>query len=498
LADTHRPAPASLVDPSPLRASEETLDPKDWDGLRRLGHRMVDDALDYLRTVRERPVWRSPSPDSRTRLQEPLPRAGQGYESAYRDFVEHVLPYPTGNIHPRFWGWVIGTGTPFNALTEMLAATLNPNVSGFDDGASLVEDRVLAWFKEAMGFPAEASGVLVSGGSMANLVGLAVARHVQAPFDVRRRGQSASPRPMVLYASLEVHSSVKKAAEILGLGSDALRLVPVDAEYRIDLYALRDAIADDRKAGLQPFCVVGTAGTVNTGATDDLAALADLCEREELWLHVDGAFGALAAFSPVLRKRLSGMERADSLAFDPHKWGYFPIEVGCVLVREAQDHRAAFATAAAYLAAGEGGVAGRVDRFADRGMQLSRGFKALKVWMGLKAEGTDKLGRLIEQNVDQAAYLAARVRETPELELLAPAPLNVVCFRYRGGAEGDLDRLNKSIIVRLHESGVAVPSYTVLDGRYAIRVCITNHRTQTSDLDLLVHEVVRLGRELSA
>jgi glutamate/tyrosine decarboxylase-like PLP-dependent enzyme len=176
--------------------------------------------------------------------------------------------------------------------------------------------------------------------------------------------------------------------------------------------------------------------------------------------------------------------------------------VGCVLVREAQDHRAAFTTAAAYLAAGEGGVAGRVDRFADRGMQLSRGFKALKVWMGLKAEGTDKLGRLIEQNVDQAAYLAARVRETRELELLAPAPMNVVCFRYRGEGKGDgaadLDRLNKSIVVRLHESGVAVPSYTVLQGRYAIRVCITNHRTQTSDLDLLVREVVRLGRELAA
>jgi aromatic-L-amino-acid/L-tryptophan decarboxylase len=491
----------SISDPLPLGGgsmNEESLDPGDWEGLRMLGHRMVDDALEYLRTVRERRVWQSPPDAVRARLDEPLPRQGQGYEKAYRDFLEGVLPYPTGNIHPRFWGWVIGTGTPFTALTEMLAATVNPNVSGFDDGASLVEDRVLAWFKEVMGFPATAGGLLVSGGSMANLVGLAVARHARAPFDVRRLGQAAAPRRMVLYASVEVHTSVKKAAELLGLGSEALRLLPVDADYRLDLQALRDAIAADRKAGFDPFCVVGTAGTVNTGATDDLEGLADVCKKERLWMHVDGAFGALAALSPELKARLEGMERADSLAFDPHKWGYFPIEVGCVLVRDPEGQRAAFTTAAAYLAPGEGGLAGRADRFADRGLQLTRGFKALKVWMGLKAEGAEKLGRLVKQNVDQATYLAARVRETSELEMIAPAPLNVVCFRYRGEGGGDLDRINKSILVRLHDSGVAAPSYTVLGGRYALRVCITNHRTRREDLDVLVREVVRLGRELSA
>jgi glutamate/tyrosine decarboxylase-like PLP-dependent enzyme len=192
------------------------------------------------------------------------------------------------------------------------------------------------------------------------------------------------------------------------------------------------------------------------------------------------------------------MERADSLAFDPHKWGYFPIEVGCVLVRHREGHRAAFATTAAYLASGEGGIAARTDRFADLGVQLSRGFKALKVWMGLKAEGTEKLGRLIQQNIEQAAHLAARVRETPALELLAPAPLNIVCFRYRGEGGSDLDRINKAILVRLHESGVAAPSYTVLEGRYALRVCITNHRTRREDLDLLVREVLRLGKEIAA
>lgn len=480
---------------------EETLDPEDWSALRQLGHQMVDDMLEYLHTVRERPVWRSPSAEVRALLREPLPRAGQGEESAYRDFRERVLPFATGNIHPRFWGWVIGTGTPFAALTEMLAAGLNPNVGGFDDGASLVEDQVLAWFKELMGFPRGASGLVVSGGSMANLVALAVARHARAPFDVRRLGQAAAPKAMVLYASREAHSSVTRAVELLGLGREALRLVPVDAEYRIDLAALEQAVARDRQAGALPFAVVGNAGTVNTGAIDDLCALATLARREGLHFHVDGAIGALAASSPELRPLLRGMEEADSLAFDPHKWGHFPIEAGCVLVRDAAAHRAAFAATADYLARLEGGLTGRSERFSDLGPQLSRGFKALKVWMGLKAVGADRLGRVIRQNVEQARFLAERVDDHDELERLAPAPLNIVCFRYRGrGAAGtcDLHALNRALLVELQESGMVAPSGTVLGGSFALRVCITNHRTRREDLQLLLHEVARRGRALLA
>jgi len=482
--------------PGGVEPTEETLDPQDWDEVRRLGHRMVDDVLDYLRSVRERPVWQRPPQAVRARLRGAAPRAPEGMERAYRDFVENVLPYPSGNIHPRFWGWVMGTGTPFTVLAEMLAAAINPNVSGFDDGAALVEDQVLAWLRELLGFPETGGGLLVSGGSMANLVGLAVARHTSAGFDVRRLGQGAAPKGMTLFASRETHNSVLKAVGLLGLGRDALRLLPVDREYRIDLAALRAAIAADREAGLEPFAVVGNAGTVNTGATDDLAALADIAEAEDLWLHVDGAFGALAALAPALRPRLAGMERADSLAFDLHKWGYFPYGVGCTLVRDAAGHKDAFTAAADYLSAVGGGVAGRTDRYADRGPELSRGFRALKVWMGLKAEGTDKLGRLIQQNVDQAAHLAARIDGTPELERLAPAPLNVVCFRYTGARTGDLDALNRSLLVRLHEDGIAVPSHTMLGGRFALRVAIVNHRTRREDLDLLLRETVRLGREL--
>jgi glutamate/tyrosine decarboxylase-like PLP-dependent enzyme len=477
---------------------EESLDPADWESLRRLGHRMVDDLLGHLKTVRDRPVWQKPPNNVRERMREPLPRAGQGDEEAYRDFQERVLPYATGNIHPRFWGWVMGSGTPFTALTEMLAAGLNPNVGGFDDGASLVEDQVLDWFKEAMGFPAEASGLLVSGGSMANLVGLGVARQARATFDARQRGVQGAPQPMTVYASSEVHSSVVKAVELLGLGRDALRKVDVDSEYRIDLRDLRRRVEEDRRAGFLPIALVGSAGTVNTGAIDDLAALAAFAREFGLHYHVDGAIGALAVFAPELRPLLRGMERADSLAFDPHKWGHFPIEAGCVLVRDAAAHRAAFSTQASYTAPQAGGLAARSDRFADRGPQLSRGFKALKIWMGLKSTGTDRLGRLVLQNVEQARFLADLVGRTAELELLAHGPLNLVCFRYRGRGPGlDLDALNGRLLVELQESGVALPSSTVLRGQYAIRVCINNHRTLREDLELLVREVVARGQRLA-
>ncbi|WPB74098.1 aspartate aminotransferase family protein [Archangium violaceum] len=483
---------------------EETLDPESpeaWDALRALGRRMVDDAMDSLRTVRERPVWRPLPPSASLSLnpRRPVPQEGEGAEAVYRDFVENVRPYPTGNIHPRFWGWVMGTGTPLGMLAEMLAAGMNCHVAGYEDAAARVEDQVLAWCRELLGFPEDASGLLVSGASMATLVGLSVARSEKAGGDVRRTGLFGQTR-MTLYASRETHACVRRAAEVLGLGSDSLRLLPVDADFRVDVGALRAAIARDRAEGLRPFCVVGNAGTVNTGAVDDLEALADVAEQEGLWFHVDGAFGALAALSPRLRPLLRGMERADSLAFDLHKWMHIPFEAGCVLVRSEAAHRRAFAYQTEYLAQMPRGLAARPSMFSEYGVQLTRGFRALKVWMSLKAHGAAKFARLIEQNVEQAHALARWVDAEPELQRLAPVSLNVVCFRYvgRGVPEERLDAWNRELLCRLHESGVAVPSYTTLGGRYCLRVCLTNHRTRREDLEFLVHEVLRLGRELAA
>ena len=481
------------------RAVEETLDPADWRAMRDLGHRMVDDMMGWLETARERPVWQ-PVPDGvKQALREPLPREGQGAERAYRDFRELVLPYPMGSYHPRFWSWVIGTGTPLAMLAEMLAAGMNSNLGGGEHASAYVEEQVLAWCREMTGFPASASGLLVSGSSMGNLVGLAVARSARAGFDVRRRGLAGAPARLAVYASSEAHSSIQKAVELLGLGADSLRQAPVRDDFTVDVEALARMIAADRAAGLRPICIVGNAGTVNTGAVDDLPALADLAAREGLWYHVDGAFGTLAGLAPGLAPLVAGMERADSLTFDFHKWLYLPYEIGIVLVRDPQAHRNAFSLTPEYLVHAERGLAAGVW-FSDYGVQLSRAFRALKAWMHLKEHGVEKLGRLIAQNAAQARYLASLVERSGELELMAPVPLNIVCFRYRaaGLAEPALDALNQELLIRLQEGGVAAPSSTRLRGRLALRVAITNHRSRRDDFDAMIAEVLRIGRGLAA
>lgn len=482
--------------PQRTPTTEESLDPRDWDEIRALGRRMVDDMIEHLRTVRDRPVWQPIPRNLSEKFQLPLPRSPRPPGEVYDVFKEDVLPYPTGNVHPRFWGWVMGNGTVTGMLAEMLAAGFNPNQGGGAQAGNLVESQVISWCKEMFGFPAEASGLLVSGGSMANLVGLTVARNSRAGYDVREEGVGGAP--LRIYASAEVHSCVHKAVELLGLGRKALRLISVKRDLTVDVDEMRRAIREDRRRGNRPFCVVGCAGTVNTGATDPLDELADLCHEEGLWFHVDGAFGALVALSPELRHIVRGMEKADSLAFDMHKWMYLPYEVGCTLVRDAGAHREAFALTPHYLEHTTRGIGGAEMWFSDYGVQLSRGFRALKVWMSIQEHGIEKFGRLVKQNVEQARYLQRLVEASPGLELVADVPLNIVCFRYRGTSAdpAEIDTLNKELLLRLHEGGVAAPSYTVIDGKYALRVCITNHRSRREDFDILVREVVRLGDEL--
>jgi glutamate/tyrosine decarboxylase-like PLP-dependent enzyme len=448
--------------------------------------------------VHERPVWQSVPQAVRTELKTPVPRLGQGDEAAYEDYRRLVAPYPLGNIHPRFWGWVNGSGTPMGVVAEMLAATMNVNAAGFDQSSTYVELQVIEWFKEIMGFPTEASGILVTGGSVSNLVGLNVARSAMAPFAVRREGLSGQPR-LMYYTSDETHNSAQKAVELMGLGDASLARIPMDAGYRMDVAALKARIAADRRDGRLPVCVVANAGTVNTGAVDDLEAIADLCRDEKLWLHVDGAFGAFAVLDAGTRSMLKGMERADSLAFDLHKWMYLPYDTGCVLIRDGKKHKDAFAVQASYLNKLEGGIAATPVAFADYGPQLSRGFRALKVWLNLKAYGVDEFARLVSQNLAQAQYLKERVERESLLELLAPVLMNVVNLRYRGKGldEKTLNDLNARILVALQERGIAAPSSTSLKGRFAIRVAITNHRSRREDFDALADAVLALGQEFT-
>ncbi len=487
--------PARVVD----AAAETTLDPQDWSDFRALAHRMVDDTVDYLASVRQRPTWVAPTAEARKHLQAPAPWQGQGAQQAYEEFLGFVRPYTTGNISPRFWGWVQGSGAPVGVLADFLAAAMNPNAADFDHAPALVELQVVDWFRGIMGFPRGSSGLLVSGGSAANLTALTVARNTQIE-GMRERGVDNERGRLTVYASQEGHSSLRKAVEVLGLGEASLRLIRTTDDYTIDLEALRRTLAHDRAHGMRPFCIVATAGTVNTGAIDPLAALADVCERERLWLHVDGAFGALGMLAPSLRPELRGLERAHSVIFDFHKWLYAPYEAACVLVRSGEAHRNAFSVTPAYLQQLAAGVANAPLRFSEYGVQLSRGFRALKIWMALKADGLEKYAQLIEQNVAQARHLAARVERTAQLELLAPVPLNVVNFRYRreGVSDAQLDEINRQILVQLQESGFAVPSSTVLKGRFSIRCAIVNHRSTRADFDALTDEVVRLGERLAA
>lgn len=482
-----------------------TLDPADWTSFRALAHRMVDDMLDHLSTLPDQPAWREMPRPVRESFNSDVPRAGLGDEAAYATFVDRVMPFTVGNLHPRFWGWVQGQGTPLAMMAEMLAAGINPHMAGFNQAPALVEHEVIRWLAELLGMPAGASGLLVSGGTLANALGLAVARHagaMQLGLDVREDGHqtdagAASRGRMVFYGSSETHNWARKAAELLGLGNRSFRRVPVDAEYRIDMAALARMVESDRAAGMLPFCVIGTAGTVNTGATDDLDALADYCREQSLWFHVDGAFGALIHLSAELRTIVKGLERADSIGFDLHKWGSLPFECACVLVRDAELHRAAFASSASYIAPTERGVIAGGLPFAERGLDLTRNFRALKVWMSFISHGTDRLAAMIEQNVRQTQVLAARITQHPELELLAPAPLNVACFRYVPVVRPDdaaLDAMNEEILLQLQEQGIAVPSGTRLGGRYAIRVANVNHRSRDEDFEALIDAVVELGR----
>lgn len=472
----------------------ETLDPQNWDELRALGHRMLDDMIDHVANIRKQPVWR-PIPDEvRARFRAEIPRKGGELGEIYREYSNFIAPYVTGNLHPGFMGWVHGGGNVVGALAEMLAAGLNANLGGRDHVPIEVERQITEWTRTMLGFPLGASGVFVTGTSMANLMAVWVARTAALGADARQRGVSGEGALLTAYTSKAAHGCISKAMDLAGFGTDALRSMPVDGSHRVDVEAMRAQIKRDREIGLRPFLVVGSAGTVDVGAIDDLAGLSALCREEQLWFHVDGAYGALGMLSPALAPRLAGLQAADSVALDFHKWGQVPYDAGFLLVRDSERHLEAFAAPAVYLRRETRGLAAGSPWPCDLGPDLSRGFRALKTWFTLKAFGTDRLGAMIARTCALARYLEAKVLAEPQLELLAPAQLNIVCFRYRAD---DANRVNSEIVADIQESGIAAPSTTTLDGKLAIRAAIVNHRTDVGDLDALVAAVLEFGARRS-
>jgi aromatic-L-amino-acid/L-tryptophan decarboxylase len=483
---------AMLRDAPPKSKSSETLDPRDWDDIRAQGHRMLDDMFDYAADIRARPVWQSIPDDVRARFREDLPHQPTDLGEVYREFADFILPYATGNVHPGFMGWVHGGGSAVGMLAEMLAAGLNANLGGRDHIPIEVERQIVEWTRQMFRFPEGASGIFVTGTSMANLMAVLVARTAALGRSVRQHGLGYEGAALTAYTSTAAHGCISKAMDIGGFGSDALRSIAVDRTHRIDVAALRAQIAEDRAAGRKPFLVVGSAGTVDIGAIDDLRALSALCREQGLWFHVDGAYGALGVLSPELAPRLAGLENACSIALDFHKWGQVPYDAGFLIVRDGERHRDTFAAPAAYLRRETRGLAANSPWPCDLGPDLSRGFRALKTWFTLKTYGTEKLGAVITRTCALAAYLERRILAEPRLELMAPVQLNIVCFRYRAR---DANKVNGDIVIDIQESGIAAPSTTILDGELAIRAAIVNHRTDTCDIDALIAAVLDFGAQ---
>lgn len=475
-----------------------TLDPENWDSMRQLGHRMIDDLFDYWENIRNEKIWKPIPQEVKEFLDQPIPEKGQAPEEVYKEFKQNIFPYNKGNVHPRFFAWIQGTGTPLGVLADLLASGMNPNVAIGEHSAMYVDRQVVNWCKELMNFPSEASGILVSGGSMANITALTVARNSFREEKIRTQGLKAASAQLVLYCSTETHSCIQKAAEIIGLGTAAVRKIGVNDHFEMKVEELEFQIQGDIEAGLLPFCIVGTSGTVNTGAIDPMDELLAVSRKYGLWFHVDGAYGALAKLDPKYADRLKAIEEADSLAFDLHKWLYVPYEVGCTLIRDAKKHRDSFALTPNYLIQESRGLSGGLDSINNHGFELSRGFKALKIWMSLKEHGREKYAQMIAQNNRQAEYLADLVNMSPDLELMAPVSMSITCFRMikPGYTENQLGELNRGILLRLQEEGIASPSSTILNGKYTLRIANVNQRTQMGDMDLLVREVLRIGSEI--
>ena len=427
---------------------------------------------------------------------EPLPRQGVPLDRILDRIDREVVSYPLGVGQRRWWGFINSPAHPVGIAAELIAATLKNNCAGTSQLAVQVELTVMAWLAQLVGLPPGNGGLLVSGGSMANLVALAACREAKLP-GTRRTGLRAAVRPPTVYASTEAHSCIRRAVELLGLGTESLRLVPVDREYRMDVRALRDMLAADRAAGLEPVCVVASAGTVNTGVVDPIGAVADAAREYGCWFHVDGAYGAVGAALPELAARYRGIDRADSVAMDPHKWLYVPYEAGATLVRDPATLRAMFAHRAEYLALEEESYLEGPVWLSDMGPQLTREFRALKVWAVMQAVGLDRYRELWRNDIAVAREIDRRAALEPRLEVLASSDLSCFCVRYLP-ERGDANAFNRTLLDCTHRDGRMFISGTTLDGKFGLRGCVTNFRSTLDDARLCVDIVLELGKQLEA
>jgi glutamate/tyrosine decarboxylase-like PLP-dependent enzyme len=470
--------------------SEVTLDPIDWTELRIQSHQMMDDMLNHIEGIRTRPVWQPIPQKVRNSVCENIPVYPTGLPEVHKMFMESILPFSAANIHPGFMGWVQGGGTPVGMLAEMLAAGLNANVGGRDQMPVEIEKQVTKWVCELFNFPETASGLFVTGTSIANLISIIVARTAALGAGVRQTGLATSDKRLIAYTSTGAHGCIAQAMDLSGLGTHALRLIPMNNNFQMDCKALQLAIIDDRKSGLTPFFIAATAGTVDVGAIDNLEAIAEIAQKENLWFHIDGAYGALAILAPDIAPRLAGIQRADSIAFDFHKWGQVPYDAGFILIRNGNLHLDTFAAPSTYLRRESRGMSAGSPWPCDFGPDLSRGFRALKTWFTIKVYGTDKIGSIISNTCKLAQYLKKSIEDHPCLELLSPVSLNIVCFRFR--CENS-DIVNSNIVVSLQEAGIVAPSTTQINGSLAIRVAIVNHRTSTKEIDALIKATIEFG-----
>lgn len=460
------------------------LDPKDWSDMRQQGHQMLDDMFDYLQNIQSRPVWQQAPSHVQASFQSDLSEQGQSLPQLHEQFMQHILPYSVGNAHPGFMGWVHGGGTPVGMLADMLAAGLNANLGGRNQIPIDVEWQVVGWMRDLFAFPDGSSGVLTSGTSSATIIAFTTARHAIE--------KTTTSSDWAVYASIEAHGCIARALKIMGINPNVLRKIPSNDAYQMDITSLKEHIQKDQQQHIQPWLIVGTAGSVNTGAIDDLAALAEIAKEVGAWLHIDGALGALAMLSPTIAPRLQGIEHADSLAMDFHKWGQVPYDAGLVLIRDGEHHRQCFAAGDSYLQRESEGLAAHSPWPCDYGMDLSRGFRALKIWFSFQHFGKKCLGEMIEHSCKLARYLAQEVQKLDYLDLVAPVSLNIVCFRYIGDGSQTpqaYDAINRAMICHIHQSGLAAPSLTYVNHRAVIRAAIVNHRTQIKDIEKLLTAV---------